>query len=132
MSMAISGMGSAMQMQAMSGASMRMPPAQKMSNLFAQIDTANTGNITKSQFSQAFNTLNPPAGFKAIGADNVFARLDTNNNGSVSKQEFVNGMTQLMAQIRQHQHAAPVNAPTATDTINASLSALGSNINTSA
>ena len=130
MNMAISGMGNAV--QAMTGASVRMPPAQKMSNLFSQIDTSNSGSITKSQFQQAFNALNPPSGFKAMGADAVFSKLEANNSGTVSKQEFVSGMTQMMAQVRQQQHAAPVTAPTATDTINASLSALGSNINTSA
>jgi len=133
MSMAISGMGGSV--QAMTGASMRMPPAQKMSNLFAQIDTSNAGSITKAQFSQAFKTMSPPAGAKAMGADAIFAKLDPNNTGSVSKQSFVDGMTQIMSQIRQqHHHANAAQTTSPTQTINASADALnqlsGTNINT--
>ncbi|HEY8162445.1 MAG TPA: EF-hand domain-containing protein [Methylocystis sp.] len=86
--------------QMMSGASMRMPPAQKMANLFDKIDVSGTGSITKSQFVQAFQTMRPPASFKAMGADAIFSALDPNNSGSVSKQAFVQGMTNLMAQFR--------------------------------
>jgi Ca2+-binding EF-hand superfamily protein len=84
----------------MSGASARMPPAQKMASLFSQIDTNNTGSISKSQFMQAFQTMKPTAGFRAMGADAVFQALDPSNSGTVSKQNFVQGMTQLMAQFR--------------------------------
>lgn len=132
MSGAISGLGSMMP-QATTGASMRMPPAQKMNNLFSMIDTSGTGSITKAQFTQAFNSLNPPAAFKAAGANAVFSALDPNNTGSVSKQDFVNGMTHLMSQLRQ-QHAA-AGAASSAQTVNASLSALsavGNNINTQA
>lgn len=135
MSMAISGLG--MAPQAMTGASMRMPPSQKMSTLFSQIDTTGSGSISKSQFEQAFSSLNPPAGFKAMGADAVFAKLDTNGTGSVSKQDFVSGMTSMMSAIRQ-QHSNHVSAsqtPPPTQTIDASLNglnnlALGANVNT--
>ena len=144
MSAAISGLGMAGAPRAMTGASMRMPPAQKMGNLFAQIDTSGSGSITKAQFEQAFSTLNPPPGFKSKGADAVFAKLDPNGTGSVSKQDFINGMTQMMSQIRQprHQHQGvvaqtPASTPTPAQTIDASLNklsqmAIGTNINTTA
>jgi Ca2+-binding EF-hand superfamily protein len=86
--------------QMMSGASMRMAPAQKMANLFDKIDASNTGSISKSQFVQAFETMKTPAAFKAAGADAVFAALDPTNSGSVTKQNFVQGMTKLMTQLR--------------------------------
>jgi len=106
MSSAIAGLaGAAATSQVWSGASMRMPPAQKMANLFDKIDTAGSGSISKAQFEQAFQTMNPPAGVKALGADAVFAKLDPNGTGSVSKQDFVTGMTALMSQLRQHHHA---------------------------
>jgi Ca2+-binding EF-hand superfamily protein len=134
MSTAISGMGSNWAAQAMTGASMRMPPAQKMSNVYAQIDTSNAGTISKSQFTQAFSSLNPPASFKSLGAEALFSRLDTNNSGSVSKQQFVSGMTKMMTDVRQlkHQDYSQQATPTTpTQTINASmdgLSRLGKNI----
>ena len=115
-----------------------MPPSQKMSNLFSQIDTSNTGSISQSQFSQAFSALNPPSGFKSMGADAVFSTLDTNNTGSVSKQQFVSGMTQMMSEVRQQKHQAYVQQATATppaQTVDASmygLSQLGSHIDVKA
>lgn len=142
MSTAISGMGMAGAPQAMTGASMRMPPAQKMSNLFDKIDTSGSGSISKAQFDQAFSTLKPSSGFKSMGADAVFAQLDPNGTGSVSKQDFKNGMTQMMAQIRQqrshhNESVTQTNAPAPKQTIDASLNNLnqmriGSNINTTA
>ncbi len=84
MSMSIAGVGSGLTAQVVSGASMRMPPAQKMSQLFQQIDANNTGSITKAQFTSAFQSQNPPAGIKALGADAIFSRLDPNGTGSVS------------------------------------------------
>lgn len=94
--------------QAMSGASMRMPPQQKMSNLFQMIDTSGQGFITKQQFDQAFNNMNPPAAFKAIGLDAAFAKLDPSGAGQVSKDDFINGMKSMMT-FRHRQHAeAPV------------------------
>lgn len=138
MSAAISGLGMAGAPQAMTGASMRMPPSQKMSNVFAQIDTNNTGVISKAQFTQAFNALNPPSGFKAMGAGAVFSKLDTSNTGSVSKQQFVSGMTQMMSDVRQQKHQAYVQQATATppaQTVDASmygLSQLGAHIDVKA
>jgi Ca2+-binding EF-hand superfamily protein len=139
MSAAISGMGAHMAVQAMTGASMPMPPGQKMSNVFSQIDTSNSGSISKSQFSQAFSSLNPPSSFKSMGADAVFSRLDTNNTGSVSKQQFVSGMSQMMSEVRAQKHEAYVQQASATPpvqtTINASsygLSQLGTHIDVKA
>ncbi|MBI5437646.1 MAG: EF-hand domain-containing protein [Nitrosomonadales bacterium] len=139
MSAVISGMGMAVAPQAMTGASMYMPPAQKMFDLFSQIDTSGSGSITRAQFDLAFNTLNPPSGFKSMGADAVFAQLDPNNSGLVSKRDFKNGMLQMMAQIRQQRHepAAQATAPAPAQTIDASLNELnqlviGSNIDTTA
>ena len=101
MSMPISGMAGAGMAQAMSGASMRMPPAQKMASVFAKIDATGSGTITKSQFEQSFQNLKMPQAFKAMGADAIFDKLDPNGTGSVSKQDFVNGMKSLMSQVRQ-------------------------------
>ncbi|HEX5338471.1 MAG TPA: EF-hand domain-containing protein [Gallionella sp.] len=105
MSMSIGGVSSGLSMQAVSGASMRMPPAQKMSQLFQQIDTNNTGSISKEQFKAAFQNQNPPAGIRAMGADAVFSKLDPNNTGSVSKQDFVSGMKEVLSQSRGHRAA---------------------------
>jgi Ca2+-binding EF-hand superfamily protein len=96
---AISAVGPALP-QAMSGASMRMPPNQKMTNLFSSIDTTNSGSINQSQFNQAFSTMNPPAAFKSQGAQAIWNQLDQNNTGSVSKQDFVGTMKQLMVSLR--------------------------------
>ena len=104
----VSGMAGAMMPQVVSGASMRMPPAQKMSNLFQQIDTGNTGSISKAQFAQAFQTLNPPPAIKAMGADAVFGKLDPNGTGSVSRQDFINGMKSVM--VHNHRHASHAEA----------------------
>ena len=107
MNMAIAGMANAGMTQAMSGASMRMPPAQKMASVFAKIDTSGSGTITKSQFEQSFQNLKMPQAFKAMGADAIFEKLDPNGTGSLSKQDFVNGMKSLISQVRQGgSHAA--------------------------
>ncbi len=139
MSMAISGMGGAGSPQVWSGASARMSPAQKMSNLFDKIDTSGSGTITKAQFEQAFQTMNPSKGFQQAGADAIWAKLDPNGTGSVSKQDFVSGMTAQMSQMRQGHHhhhgGGAASAQTPAQTVNASLSALGSvgsNVNTTA
>lgn len=128
MSMSISGMGGvAIPPRVMSGASSRMSPTQKMSDLFQQIDTGSTGSVTKTQFEQAFQSTNPPPAFKAMGADAVFSKLDPNGTGSVSKQDFVNGMKALMAQVHHHHHAAGVNggtAPSPAQTLSSSLESL--------
>jgi hypothetical protein len=106
MSVTISGMGSAGMPQVMAGASARMAPTQKMSNLFQQIDTSGSGSITKAQFEQAFQTMKTPPAFKAMGADAVFSKLDPNGTGSVTKQDFVDGMKNLMRSVHQHRSSA--------------------------
>jgi len=134
------GAGAAWAMQGMTGASAPMPPSQKMSNLFSAIDTSGSGSISKAQFQQAFSQMNPPASFKSLGAEAIFAKLDPSGTGSVSKQDFINGMTNMMSELRQqrhHHHAgAQAATPTPAQTTTASLSSLGqmigSNINTSA
>jgi hypothetical protein len=65
MSIAISETGSAGMSSTVSGASRSMPPQQKMTNLYTQIDTSGAGAVTQSQFNQAFETSNPPGVFKA-------------------------------------------------------------------
>ena len=120
----------------MTGASMRMPPTQKMANLFQQIDTSGTGSISKSQFEQAFSAMNPPATFKSAGADAIFAKLDPNGTGSVSKQDFVSGMTSMMSELRQkHHHQDQARTSSASQALSSStdsLNALGGTINTRA
>ena len=139
MSMAISGMGAAVAPQAMSGASMRMPPSQKMTNLFNSIDTSGSGTITKAQFEQAFQTMSPPKVAQQTGADAIWAKLDPNGSGSVTKQNFVSDMTAQMSQMRQHSHHHGGGSPVApSQTVGSSLNALnnlgpsGTNVNTTA
>jgi len=100
MTSAISGVAGGMSPQVMSGASMRQPPAQRMGNLFNKIDSSGSGTITKAQFEQAFQSMNPPQGLKSMGADAIFSQLDPNNTGSVDKQQFVSGMKQVLSQMR--------------------------------
>ena len=110
----VSSMAGMVQPQVVSGASMRMPPSQKMANLFKQIDTNNSGTITKAQFEQAFQNLNPPPAFKAMGADAVFSKLDPTGSGSVSRQDFINGMKSMMTS-RPHHPAAQAGAQPGAD-----------------
>ena len=140
MSMAISGSGVGSMPQVTSGASMSMAPSQKMSNLFQKMDSANTGSISQQQFTQAFNTMNTPAGFKAMGAAQVFGQLDPKGTGSVSKQDFVSGMSSLMSKARAHHHhaasaaagqagaipgtSATTSAPSPTQSLSSSLQSL--------
>lgn len=100
MSMSISGASGAGAGQIVSGASMRQPPQQKMTNLYNQIDTSGSGSITKAQFQQAFNTLNPPTAFKNAGFDAVYSQLDPNGTGSVSQADFVTAMKGMMVSLR--------------------------------
>ena len=98
---AIAGTGAASPMHAMSGASgAGASPRQKMSNLFDAIDGSGSGSIDKAQFNQAFATRNPPAVFRAAGAQAIWSRLDPNGTGSVSRDSFVSVMSQLMASLR--------------------------------
>ena len=127
MSAAISSVGMA-KPSGVSGASMQKSPSQKMANLFDTMDTNGSGAITKSQLEKAFQTQNPPPGFKAMGADAIFAKLDTNNTGSVSQADFVSGMTSLASGLRaQRQQSASSTAPgstTSQQSLEASLQAL--------
>ena len=97
MSMSISSTGGAPQRMAMSGASARMPPQQKMSNLYNKIDSSGTGSINQAQFDQAFSTMNPPAAIKAQGASAIWSQLDPSGTGSVSKNDFVSTMKSVVA-----------------------------------
>jgi len=106
MSMTISGIGGTGVPHAMSGASPAMPPQKKMSELFGNIDISGAGAISQAQFNQAFQTLNPPAAFKAAGANAVWNALDPNGTGQVSRQNFVSGMKDLMVQLRQGPNQA--------------------------
>ena len=119
----------------MSGASARMSPNQKMTNLFQTIDSNNSGLITQAQFTQNFQSANPPVAFKNMGADAVFNKLSQNGSNSVSKQDFVAGMTKLMAEVR-NQAANGTTAPSPAQTISNSSSSfdaiLGNYINTNA
>lgn len=142
----ISSMGAAAMPQAMSGASGRMAPQPKMANLFQQIDTANSGSITKAQFEQAFNSLNTPSAFKAIGMDAAFSKLDPAGKGSVSKDDFINGMKSMMTHRRHHNESGvertsapvPQTVPSSTSALNALggtsdvSNVIGSTISTSA
>ena len=109
-------------LHAISGASSGAPPQQKMSNLFDSIDTGGSGNITLSQFEQAFQTKNPPAVFQKQGADAIFAQLDPTGTGTVSKQDFVSTMSKLMASLRAGGSTPSGSSPT--DSLTASLQAL--------
>src|ERR1700739_2778984 len=100
MSTIVSGVPAAGGLQEMSGASGGMPPQQKMTSLYDNIDTGGSGRITQQQFNQAFQTFNPPPVFQQQGANAIFSALDPNGTGSVSKQEFVSGMSSLMVSLR--------------------------------
>jgi Ca2+-binding EF-hand superfamily protein len=98
--MSVSPVGNMVPAHTTTGASPRLPPQQKMSNLFNRIDTTGSGSISQAQFSQAFQTMNPPSVFKAQGANAIWTQLDPNNSGSVSQADFVNIMKGLMASLR--------------------------------
>jgi hypothetical protein len=125
-SISVSGIANSSGMSAMSGASAGMPPQQKMSSLFDQIDTAGSGSITQGQFNQAFATKNPPAVFQNQGANAIFSQLDPNGTGSVSKQDFVGTMSKLMSSLRAD--GGPSSAPGAApgDTLASSTQHLNS------
>jgi hypothetical protein len=109
MSMSVSALAGSAGPVMMSGASMRMPASQKMSNLFDKIDTSGSGSITEAQFNQAFQSLNPPKDFKTLGASAIWSQLDPTNSGSVNKQDFITTMTSLMRQMRGHHHSGAQN-----------------------
>ncbi|TLS66320.1 EF-hand domain-containing protein [Mariprofundus erugo] len=126
MSISMGGMGGINMPQAMTGASMRMPPAQKMTALFDRIDTNGQGSINKQQLAQAFQQMNPPRPFQQAGLEHVWGQLDQKNSGTVSKQEFVSGMTTMMTQLRQQPSMAEsaANMQNSTQTIKSSMDAL--------
>jgi Ca2+-binding EF-hand superfamily protein len=124
----------------MSGASSKIPPQQKMANLFQRIDTNNSGSITRAQFTNFFQNANKPVAFQNMGADAIFSKISQNgansngaNGNSVSQQDFVKGMTNLIEQMR-NQAANGVTAQSPAQTTSASLSSfdtiLGKHINT--
>ncbi len=112
--------------QAMSGASAGMPPQQKMTSLYNQIDSSGSGSITQQQFDQAFQTLNPPPVFQQQGASAIFAALDPNGAGSVSKQDFVSGMSSLMVSLRADSGSSSAPGPSPSQTLASSLQSLNS------
>lgn len=99
--MNIQGVGMAAGASHVSGASAMAPPQQKMTNLYNQIDASGAGAITKAQFAQAFQTMNPPAAFRNAGLSQVWNRLDPGGTGQVSQQDFIAGMKNMMYQLRQ-------------------------------
>ena len=106
MSMSVAAVGGAGNPHIISGASGNMPPNQKMASLFNSIDTSGADSINQAQFNQAFQTLSPPAVFKAQGSNAIWSSLDPNGTESVSKQDFVNTMKDLMVQLRADKAAA--------------------------
>jgi len=126
MTIDFSGLGGSNAPHVMSGASAGMPPQQKMSNLFNQIDSSGSGSISQAKFDQAFQALNPPDVFQQQGSDAIFSALDPNGTGSVSKQDFVSGMSQLMASLRADNRAAGAPGPSPTDSLSTSLQSLTS------
>jgi EF-hand domain pair len=125
MSMSVAVVGVSNGLQAMSGASAGMPPQQKMTSLYNQIDTTGTGSITQQQFTQAFQSLNPPPVFQKQGASAIFGSLDPNGTGSVSKQDFISGMTSLMASLRADS-GSNSSGPPPSQTLTSSLQFLNS------
>ena len=124
--MLVAAIGDSGATQAMSGASAGMPPQQKMTSLYNQIDSSGSGSITQQQFNQAFQTLNPPPVFQQQGASAIFGALDPNGTGSVSKQDFVSGMSSLMASLRAEGGSSSVPAPSPSQTLESSLQFLNS------
>jgi len=115
--------------QAVSGASKRMPMGQMMAQLFQQIDTSNSGSISKEQFNSAFQSMNLPPALKAMGAEAVYNQLDPSGTGSISKQDFISGMRKVMAQARggrHHHHGEGTDAASGTPPSATSASAIQS------
>lgn len=105
--------------QPMTGASggRGAPPQQKMSDLFARIDANNTGSISRAQFGQAFNSMNPPNAFREAGENAIWNALDPQNTGQVSKGDFVTTMKTLMVELRQNpSQNGPASMPGPADT----------------
>jgi hypothetical protein len=124
--MNIDSIGNSAAIHAMSGASGGMPPQQKMSGLFEQIDSSGSGSINQTQLNQAFQTLNPPAVFAQQGSSAIFSALDPNGTGSVSKQDFVSGMSKLMVSLRAEGGTSSAPGPSPSDSVASSLRLLNS------
>lgn len=120
--MNVSGVGSSSGIHTISGASYGAPPQQKMSNLFDSIDTSGSGTITQVEFTQAFQSKNPPAVFQKQGSDAIFSALDPSGSGKVSKQDFVSTMSKLMVSLRAEGMTQSGTAPSAS--VSASLQSL--------
>ena len=118
MSMTVSGISGGGMPSTVSGASSRMPPQQKMTNLYNQIDTSGSGAISQSQFNQAFQSSTTPAAFQSAGASSVWNSLDPNGTGQVSQQDFVSGMKSMMYTLRQGNSGASQTAAAATQALN--------------
>lgn len=115
MTMNVANIGPPSMPSVVSGASTQASPQQKMTNLFSQIDASDAGSITQAQFTQAFQTMNPPAAFQAAGASAIWNQLDPSGSGQVTQQDFVSGMKSLMVQLRQG-NADGSNSPSQTTT----------------
>jgi hypothetical protein len=108
-----------------SGASTQAPPQQKMTSLFSQIDANGAGSITQAQFTQAFQTMNPPPAFQAAGASAIWNQLDPGGSGQVTQQDFVSGMKSLMVQLRQGNADGSNTQSQTTTSATQTLNALG-------
>jgi hypothetical protein len=124
MSTTVPGIAGTGGLHAMSGASAGVPPQQKMTSLYNNIDTSGSGSITQQRFDQAFQTLNPPPVFQKQGASAIFAALDPNGTGSVSKQDFVSGMSGLMVSLRSEGAPSETAGPAPNQTLESSLQSL--------
>lgn len=114
--------------QVTAGASGRSHMGQKIADLFNQMDTNNTGSVTKAQFDSSFQSLNLPAHLKAQGAGAIFSKLDPHGTGAVSKRDFVAGMRSIAAkQSQELNQPAVAQAATVSSGVNALNSALGKN-----
>ena len=104
MSMGVSGVGGSYAPQAMSGASARMSPTQRMGSLFSQIDTSGSGSINQSQFTQAFTLrIRPPD--PRYGPERGVSGVEPEQFwGLVSQQNFVQGMTHRHGAVPQRRH----------------------------
>ena len=125
MSFSIGAIGGPAHAQAVTGASPGMSPQQKMTNLYNNIDTNHSGSISQAQFNQAFATQNPPNVFKAAGAEAVWSGLKSDATGQVSRNDFVNGMKNMMVQLRQGSSVSSQASRTSQDAF-VTLSSLGS------
>lgn len=116
--------------QIMAGASGHMPTGHKLAGLFNKMDTNHSGSISKAQFDSSFQSLNLPAGLKAMGANAIFAKLDPHGTGVVSKQDFIAGMRSISAKRGQAANQPAVaSATTLSSGLNSLNSALGKNEN---